>query len=108
MYTMKLNDGSVIGGLKLVNNTLRTAEELTEEMLRGKLSPVTIEGTSTQGEDEDMTGLVGTHEAMAICYLKKKDGVNVLALADIDPVLLRRERLEGNVEYLAMMMGVEL
>ncbi|MBQ3399562.1 MAG: hypothetical protein IJG51_11790 [Synergistaceae bacterium] len=108
MYTMTLNDGTVIGNLKMVNNTLRSAEGLTAEMLRGKLAPVTIAGSKSAEEDEDWGGLVGTHEAMEVCYVKMIDGEAAVALADVDPERLRRERLEGNIEYIAMMTGVEL
>lgn len=36
MYTLKLSDGSEIGGLRMVNNTLRSVNEITREMLAGK------------------------------------------------------------------------
>ena len=108
MYEMTLNDGTKISGLKLVNNTLRRTEALTAEMFRGKLSPVTITGTSAEGEDEDWGEVSGTHDCMEVCYIKQIDGQYALALADVDPVRLERERTEAKIEYIAMMTGVEL
>ena len=108
MYTMTLNDGTVYGNLMLVNNTLRSREITAAEDLRGKLSPVIIAGSSTAEESEDRGGLVGTHEAMEVCYVKKFGDEYAVALADINPETFSRERLEGNIEYLAMMMGVDL
>ena len=108
MYTIRLNDGNVIGNLKLVNNTLRRAEEMTAAMFRGKLSPVTISGVSGSDESEDWGGLAGEHECMSVCYVKKIGDDYALALADVDPVKLENERRDANIEYIAMMTGVEL
>ena len=108
MYSMTLNDGTKIDGLSLKNNTLRRTEAMTAEMFRGKLCPVTIEGVKSDDEDNDDFGLVGTHDCMEVCYIKKIDDEYALALADIDPESLADERRDSQIAYLAMMIGVEL
>ena len=107
MYKMTLNDGTEITGLKMINNTLRRTEEMTAEMFRGKLSPVTITGERGEGEDEDWGGIAGTHEAMEVCYVKQIDGDYALALADpavIDPDKWERKKLRADVDF-ALMLG---
>ena len=108
MYSMTLNDGTKIDGLSLKNNTLRRAEAMTEEMFRGKLCPVTIEGVKGDDEDYDDFGLAGTHNCMEVCYIRKIDDEYALALADVDPKSLADERRDAQIAYLAMMTGVEL
>ena len=104
MYTMTLNDGTEITELRMINNTLRRTEEMTAEMFRGKLSPVTITGERGEGEDEDWGGIAGTHEAMEVCYVKQIDGDYALALADIDPDVWERRKLRADVDF-ALMLG---
>lgn len=104
MYTMTLNDGTEITGLKMINNTLRRKEKMTAEMFRGKLSPVTITGERGEGEDEDWGGIAGTHEAMEVCYVKQIDGDYALALADIPADKWERRKLRADVDF-ALMLG---
>ena len=107
MYKMTLNDGTEITGLKMINNTLRRTEEMTAEMFRGKLSPVTITGERGEGEDEDWGGIAGTHEAMEVCYVKQIDGMYALALADIPADKWERKKLRADVDFAIMLGGAE-
>ena len=106
MITITLNNGTKIEGLKLSGNVIYSETPLTLTQFRGKLNPVTITGSA---EDEDTCGVIGVHNAMEVCYIKKTpDGKYALALADIDPKVLADERRDALIEYIAMMTGVEL
>ena len=107
MYTLKLNDGSEIENLMLTGNIFRSDKEITRAMLAGKLTPVTIEGESGEGEDEQ-PGITGVHEHMAVCYVRKSGGKYELALRDIPGDEWDKLTTLGDLEYLAMMAGIEL
>lgn len=108
MYTMKLNDGTVLENLKMGNGVLISSEALTEESLRGKLCPVTITGEQTEGEYDDFNGMTGFHEAMEVVFVRHgADGGTEIALAEADAEMLKYARLEARMEYIAMMTGVD-
>ena len=108
MYTITLNDGTKIEGLTLANNILWSNKELTREMFRGKLNPVTISGTKGEYDDEDWGGVVGEHAHMEVCYIRKVNGKYALALNDIPNDKWEFEKLRADVDFTAMMTGVAL
>ena len=103
MYTITLNDGTKIEGLTFERNIFFSSSELTPEMFRGKLNPVTI-----TSDTEDETGITGTHQHMELCYVKLMDGKFALALNDIPNDRWEMEKLRANQEYIAMMTGIQL
>lgn len=109
MYTITLNDGTKIDGLRLERNILWRKQEMTAAMFRGKLAPVTITaGKDDKPEEEDFFGLVGTHDCMTVAYIRQENGEYGLALGTVDPETLADERRDANIAYIAMMTGVEL
>ena len=109
MYKMTLNDGTVIDGLKMKDCCLTRTEKMTPEMFYGKLNPVTIEGKPEAGEDEgDFLCLAGPHKHMRVVYIREADGEYRLALNDIPDSEYELAKLAGDIEYVAMMNGVNL
>ena len=108
MYTITLNDGTKIDGLTLKNNCLVSSKPVTVAQLAGKLNPVTIAGTKGDSDDEDFSGLVGSHAHMEVVYIKERDGSYYIALADIPNDLWDMAELKANVAYIAMMSGITL
>lgn len=104
MYTITLSNGEKIDGFTLVNNCLITKNEITPAMFRGKLSPVTISGSKGENDDEDFSGLVGTHQHMELCYIKNTADGYSLALGDIDDETWERDKLRADVDF-ALMLG---
>lgn len=107
-WKITLADGSVIGGLGLNGNNFVSQTEVTPDMFRGKLSRVTIDGP----EDADDMGLRGEHGQMKLVQIVHYDddeaGLNgwYFVLQDVQAAEL--DKLRGDIEYLAMMAGVEL
>lgn len=108
MYTITLNDGTKIDGLTLKNNCLVSSKPVTVAQLAGKLNPVTIAGTKGDSDDDDYSGLVGSHAHMEVAYIKERDGTYHIALADIPDDLWDMAELKANVAYIAMMSGITL
>ena len=104
MYTITLSNGEKIEGFTLKNNCLITEKEITAAMFNWKLAPVTISGVKGENDDEDFSGLVGTHEHMQVCYIKNTDEGYALALADIDNETWERDKLRADVDF-ALMLG---
>lgn len=103
MYTITLNDGTVISGLTYDRNIFFSENAIDPKNLRGKLNPVTITSTET-----DYTGITGEHKHMELCYVKEMDGKYAFALADIPDDRWEFEKLRANQEYIAMMSGIQL
>ena len=103
MYTITLNDGTVISGLTYDRNIFFSENAIDPKNLRGKLNLVTITSTET-----DYTGITGEHAHMEVCYVKMIDGKYALALNDIPNDKWEFEKLRANQEYIAMMSGIQL
>lgn len=106
MWKITFSDGTSLEGLELSGNTFYSPAEVKRELLTdGKLSHVKIEGP-----EEDMTGLLGEHGAMKVlsCCYASWCGKWQLVLGDYSDAELRELKREGDIEYVAMMTGVEL
>ena len=111
IYTLKFSDGSHMSGLKLNGNNFVSVVEVSAADFRGKLSGVEITGT---GEGVDGS-ICGVHEHMELVqvvhYTQGEHGLPdgwYFVLGDIPAEEYARKKMEGNVEYIAMMTGVEL
>ncbi|MBR0035263.1 MAG: hypothetical protein IJP54_06275 [Synergistaceae bacterium] len=117
-YRITLSDGSVLEGLRMNGNNFISTRPLSAETFAGKLGHVVIEATDTDaaslaGEwDWDFCGLGGTHANMELIQLEHKGGPLGgewwFILADIPASRMREYQMRGDVDYLAMMTGVEL
>ena len=111
IYTLKFSDGSQMTGLKLNGNNFVCVVEVIASDFRGKLSHVEISGVGEGSE----AGPIGLHEHMELVqvahYTQVEHGVPdgwYFVLREVSAEEYARKELEGNVEYIAMMTGVEL
>ena len=105
MWKITLDDGTILDNLKLDGNNFVSEAELDADFFAGKLGHVVIECDDENVED---FGLRGTHEHMRLAACKKySDGWNFI-LEEIPAAEIEKAKLEGNIEYIAMMTGVEL
>ena len=106
-----LADGTQLSGLELNGNNFVSKTEVTEETFRGKLGKVVISGNA----EADESGLIGEHEHMELVQIahytqathSMPDGW-YFVLRDIPPDELERLQARGDIDYIAMMTGVEL
>lgn len=113
MYRVTLGDGTVLDGLHLNGNNFVSVIPVSEETFAGKLRNVKIECTDLSDEEfGGYGGLVGEHAQMELVQIMRTTedlgGEWWFILRDIDPAELERVRLRGDVDYIAMMTGVEL
>lgn len=92
-------------------NNFVSKSEITKDMLRGKLSKVTITGDA----EADSAGLIGEHHNMELVqithYTQKVHGCAdgwYFVLREIPAAELERLQARGDIDYIAMMTGVEL
>ncbi len=103
MYKVILSDGTAFENLTLNGNNFITKQEISAETFRGKLNGVTI-----TGDDIDAFGLVGTHKKMELVQVRKYGAEYWFVLRDIPADKMRMLAIEGNIDYIAMMTGVNL
>ena len=111
IYSMTLSDGTILTPLTLNGNNFVSKLPVTRETFAGKLDRVVVVGEAT----EDWPGLVGTHTNLRLENLKYV-GSNVpgldegyyFVLGTWSDEELREMKLQADLEYLAMMTGVEL
>ena len=111
IFTITLADGTQLSGLELNGNNFVSKTEVTEETFRGKLSKVIIEGDA----EADEAGLIGEHhnmELVQIAYYTQAihgcDDGYYFVLRDIPASELEVLKNRGDIDYIAMMTGVEL
>mgnify|MGYP005756099681 CR=1 FL=1 len=99
VYKITLADGTVIENLKLNGNNFISSTEIKEETFEGNCSPVTI----NNGTVDDV------HENMELVQItKNKAGEYWFVLRDITSEELEKIKMQSDIEYVAMMSGVEL
>ena len=103
-FTITLADGTQISGLELNGNNFISKKELTADTFRGKLSKVTITGDA----EADEAGLIGEHEHMELVQVAKYGDEYWFILREIPVAELERLQARGDIDYIAMMTGVEL
>ena len=104
MYTVILDDGTTFTGLTVNGSYFVSQREVTRGMFskwRGSYKVL------CDGED-DTYGLAGEHSGCVLSDLRSGAGGYYFALGEVDAVMLERERVRADIEYLAMMTGVEL
>ena len=103
-FTVKLADGTQLTGLELNGNNFISKTEVTEATFAGKLGHVVIEGDA----DDDMGGLIGEHEHMELVQVEQYGSEWWFILRDMSAAELERLKTRGDIDYIAMMTGVEL
>ncbi len=108
MYAMTLSDGTKIEGLTIIHSMIYSDSPITAGMLRGKLSPITIEGESAEGDPPVNLAVLGTHSHMEVVSLTEDNGKYALKLREIPDKDWEWEQIKANQQYIAMMTGVQL
>ena len=110
-FTVTLADGTQLTYLELNSNNFVSSKEVTEDTFRGKLSKVTITG-DTEADDY---GLIGEHKNMELIsvahYTQAVHGCTdgwYFVLRDIPATEMEKIQNRGDIDYIAMMTGVEL
>ncbi|MBR0035371.1 MAG: hypothetical protein IJP54_06815 [Synergistaceae bacterium] len=105
MYVITLSDGTRLENLKLNGNNFITTHEISEATFSGKLSHVKIE---CNDDDMKLGGIRGEFSNMELVQCKKYGAEWWFILREIPQEKYELLRLAGNVDYVAMMTGVEL
>lgn len=110
-FEITLADGTKLAGLELNGNNFMSKTEVTAETFNGKLGHVVIDGNKALDE----TGLIGEHSNMELIqiahYTKAKHGMEdgwYFVLRDIPTAELEKVKIQGDIEYVAMMSGIDL
>lgn len=99
IYKVTLADGTVIDGLKMNGNNFISLSPVDAAVFRGNCSLVVI----NDGETDE------THENMDLVQVTKNDaGEYWFVLRDISKKELAQIQMQSDIEYVAMMAGVEL
>lgn len=102
-YSITLSDGTRISGLGLNGDNFISTDEVKPGDFAGKLSHVKIESDS-----EDYSGLVGEHGAMELVQVMHYEDGYYFILRDVSSEELERVGMRADLEYVAMMLGVEI
>ena len=97
-YSIVLSDGTKLINLGLNGNNFISDVEITEDVFDGKLQEVTI----SDGEE------VQTYHNMELIQIQKYNGEWRFILREIPEEELKARRLRADIEYIAMMTGIEL
>lgn len=98
VYTLILADGARVENLTMNGNNFVSSTELTESMFEENLTPVIIsDGIHME-----------THKAMKFVQITEVDDKWYLVLIDIPDSELALQKMNSNIQYLAMMTDVEL
>ncbi len=98
IYAITLADGTVIENLKLNGNNFISENPVSADIFDGNCSPVVI---SNEDYDEK-------HEHMELVQVAEYDGQYWFILRDLSYEELDKIKTRSDIEYLAMMAGVEL
>lgn len=98
-YKITLSDGTVIENLKMNGNNFISKNEILEDIFIGNLSSVDI---------EDSEGTVEVHSNMELVQVKQYGNEYWFILRDLTEDELIRITQRADLEYIAMMTGVEL
>ena len=90
--------------MELNGNNFISKEEITPETFAGKLGLVLIEGDAKADE----AGLIGEHEHMELVQVKKYGEEYWFILRDMSASELQELKNRSDIDYIAMMTGVEL
>ena len=105
MYEVKLSNGNKLTGLKQNGSCFDTPETLTREFFDGGLREVEI----LQPKQEDgETIRPGKFYGMTLGYLGRHGEITTFTLNAPSEQEARLTKIQGDIEYLAMMQEVEL
>lgn len=98
IYKVILSDGTILDNLTLNGNNFVSKSEIDSSVFTDNLSVVTI----NDGENDEV------HHNMRLIRCYTFDGMWWFILNDISKEEMDREKLRSDMEYLAMMINVDL
>ncbi len=101
-FKITLSDGTKFENLKLSGNYYITEKEITEKDFKGKLSKVIIE------EIEDKKIIKNEYSHMELIQILHYEDGYYFALRELSQDEIDKITMQSNIEYLAMMTGVDL
>lgn len=99
IYKIILADGTMIENLRLNGNNFISGERIDPAVFDGNCSPIVIVGGDATEE---------IHEAMEFVQATEYGGEWWFVLRDLSAEELTRIKMQSDIEYVAMMAGVEL
>lgn len=102
LWKITLSDGTQIKNLRLNGNNYISEAKLTEDDFKGKLSKVTIEGA------EDGQEVKQEYEHMELVQIVHYEDGYYFVLRELSESELKERKIQGDIEYLAMMTDVDL
>ena len=97
-YSITLADGTVLDNLRLNGNNFISKTPVDPVLFNGNCSPVVI----SDGEVEE------THENMELVQVTPYQGEYWFILRDLSSAELASMKMQSDIEYVAMMAGIEL
>ena len=101
-WKITLSDGTTIENLRLNGNNFVSETEIKKEMFDGKLLKVTIEGI------EDGKKVVNEYKNMELVQIVHYEDGYYFVLRELSEQELKDIKIQGNLDYLAMMVDVDL
>lgn len=101
-WEITLSDGTTIENLRLNGNNFVSETEIKKEMFDGKLLKVTIEGI------EDGKKVVNEYKNMELVQIVHYEDGYYFVLRELSQEEINMAKIQGNIEYLAMMTDVDL
>ncbi len=99
IYSVTLADGTILSGLRMNGTTFVSKTPVDPAVFDGNCSPVII----SDGENSEV------HDDMALVPCAQPvEGEYWFVLRDLSTAERREMQIQANIEYLAMMTGVEL
>lgn len=98
IYVIILADGTEIKDLRINGNNFISREPIDALIFEGNCSPVTI----TDGENEEI------HENMELVQITLVGEYYWFVLRDLSAAELEKIKMQSDIEYVAMMAGIEI
>lgn len=98
IYEIILADGTVIENLRLNGNNYISSVVISSSVFTNNCSPVVI----SDGLNNE------THDNMELVQVTEVNGECWFVLRDISAIELKQLKLQSDIEYVAMMSGIEL
>lgn len=97
-YSITLADGTALENLRLNGENFISQNPVDPALFDGNCSPVII----SDGEEEE------THENMELVQVTPYQGEYWFVLRDLSSAELASMKMQSDIEYIAMMAGIEL
>lgn len=101
-WKITLSDGTQLKNLGLSGNNFISETEVTEDMFAGKLSRVIVEG------QEDGQDVRNEYEHMELVQIVHYEDGYYFVLRELSQQELKEIKMQGDIEYLAMMSDIDL